>query len=163
MLFKSHFSQKPQFAVPPKDIYPHLVPTSQTDFQPQNPKANTPPSYFFLCWRIQTNYLHMCPKEPLGKGAKKNILLTEHKHWLHQTLRAACSDALHMPTWRWQPFADSTATSHQRDSLSSNAAMLFSICDEEVDGGRSCSLLSPMRSEEGLCFFRLSTDKVTKR
>lgn len=42
-------------------------------------------SHFFSCWRIWTNYPHMCLKEPHGKGTKKNILLTEHKRWLHQT------------------------------------------------------------------------------
>lgn len=45
-----------------------------SDFQPPNPKA----SYFFL-QRIPTNYLHMWVKEPPGKEAMKNILLTEPK------------------------------------------------------------------------------------
>lgn len=64
-----------------------------------------PFSPLLLRRRIWTNYLHMCLKEPHGKGAKKNILLTKHKHWLHQTSRAACCDALHMLTCHWQPFA----------------------------------------------------------
>ena len=116
-LFKSHFSQKPPFPVPPKTCTPtHPQPLKLIS----NPKIPRPfsPSYFFPCWRIWTNYLHMCLKEPHGKGAKKNILLTEHKHWLHQTSQAACADALHMLTWHRQPFADNTATSHQWGSLS---------------------------------------------
>lgn len=112
------------------NIYPVLTP--QTDFQPPNPRAA-----FILCWRIWTNYLHMRLKEPHGKGAKKNILLTEHKHWPHQASRAAaCSDALHMLTWHWQPFAEST-TSPQWCSLSSDAACC-SVC--QLGGNVSASV-----------------------
>ena len=124
----------PQRSIPPPS------PNLSNWFPTPKSQGHFPPSYFFLCWRIWTNYLHMCLKEPHGKGAKKNILLTEHKHWLHQTSRAVRSDALHMLTWHRQPFADSTATSRQCGSLSSRATCcLVSAVRRWMEVGHACS------------------------
>lgn len=139
-------------------------PPYQNEIQPLKiPKAIFP-LYFVLCWRIWTNYLHMCQEEPPGNGAKKNILLTEHKQWLHPTLRATRSDALHMLTWHGESSADNMVTSPRRPSLSSyatcssvsemrrwisNGSLMFAIANE----------VTRRRIEGGRCLLRPSVDK----
>lgn len=98
------------------------VQTSQNDFNPSKSQDHSPPdlsslSLSFLSEEFkQITFIHV-QRSPLGKGQE------EYTADRTQTLTSSYSDILHMPTWLQLPFADSSATSHQWDSLSSNAAL----------------------------------------
>lgn len=112
-------------------------------------------SYFLLCWRIQTNYLHMCAwRSLMGDGGQE-------EYTADGTQTPAPSDFASAPRAPVPPLA-LAAIGRRHSSIPSAPSFIspccFRICTEEADGSWLCSLRYHQwgnLSEECLCFSRL--------
>lgn len=127
----------------------------------QTPKSQAPPVSFPAEEFKQITSICV-QRSPTGKGPKRiycwqNTNTDFIKHCEQRALILSIC-----PPGAGRTFADSEAASHRRPFIFLRH-MLFSICDEEVDGGCSfCYHQWCKMSEKCLCFSRLSTDKATR-
>lgn len=154
------FSQKLQFPITPKVIYPHPAPTSQTDFQSRNPKV-VPPLISFSAEEFKRITSICFWRSPLGKGPRRiyccrntNIDFIKHCEQRALTL-SICPPG---PASRLL-----TELQHLIGEIL-YPVMLHDVMKRCVEVSHTLRYHQWGNMSEGcLCFLRLLADKVTTR